>query len=153
MSAMMFGQMYKHREYAPLILRVVIGVVFALHGWQKLSTIGVGNFAGMLGWAGPLAIVLAWIVTLVEILGGLALILGAFTRLSALLLAIIMVVALLMVQLPGALGAGLPFGLLCGGGGPCAERDLTLLAGLLALFILGGGIWALDKRIFPALPD
>lgn len=152
MSTIRFGSMYRHREYAPVLLRVIIGIVFLLHGWQKLAVFGVANFAGAFGWAGPLAIVLAWLVTLTEVLGGIGLILGAFTRLSALLLTVVILGALLLVQIPGALNAGLPFGLLCGDG-PCAERDLTLLAGLVALFLLGGGAWALDKRIFPAIDE
>lgn len=148
MSALSFGGLYKHREFAPLILRVVIGLVFFLHGWQKLTVFGAEGVSGMLAWSGPLAPLLAWVLILTELLGGLALVLGAFTRLAAMLLAIVMVVAILTVKLPGMEGA-LPLSLL--GKGP--ELESTLLAGCLALALLGGGIWALDKRLFGALPE
>ena len=71
------------------ILRVVIGLVFFVHGFQKLFVMGFGGVAGFLAPLGvPAAGLFAVIVTLVEFLGGLALILGLFTRVAALLLAV-----------------------------------------------------------------
>jgi putative oxidoreductase len=143
MSRLSFGWLYRHREYAPLILRVVVGLLFMLHGWPKLSNLeGTTGFFGSLGIPAPG--LMALFVGLVETVGGLALVLGAFTRLVALLLVADMVVAILLARLPGLEGA-FPMNLI----GPDAfEVELLLLTGSLALALLGGGIWALDKRIF-----
>lgn len=149
MQKLSFGWLYPHREYAPLILRVVVGLVFALHGWQKLTVFGAQGVSGMLSWAGPLAPVLAWVLILTELLGGIALILGAFTRLGSMLLAFVMIVAILTVKL-GGLESPLPLGLLGGSG---FELELTLLAACVSLAILGGGKWAVDHKVFGALPD
>jgi putative oxidoreductase len=149
MSKLSFAWLYKHREYAPLVLRVVVGIVFALHGWQKLTVFGAQGVSGMLSWAGPLAGLMAWVLILVELLGGIALILGAFTRLSSLLLAIVMIVAILTVKL-GGLEAPLPLGLIGKGG---FELELTLLSAVIALALLGGGKWAVDHKLFGVLPE
>src|SRR3989442_14325729 len=96
-------------------LRLVVGLVFIVHGGQKLFVFGVGGAAGFMAKVGiPWPFLAAVVVIAVEILGGLALILGLGTRLAAALLAIDMVVAILAVRLPA--------GLL---GGYAVERDLV----------------------------
>jgi putative oxidoreductase len=83
------------------ILRVVVGIVFLVHGFQKLFLMGFDGVAGVMGSLGvPAPGLFAVIVTLVELLGGLALILGLFTRLAAIPLAVDMLVATLTVHLP-----------------------------------------------------
>src|ERR671921_2669812 len=83
------------------ILRVVVGIVFLVHGLQKLFLMGFGGVAGMMEGLGvPAPGLFAIILTLVELLGGLALILGLFTRVVAIPLAVDMLVATLMVHLP-----------------------------------------------------
>jgi len=75
-------------------LRVVVGVVFLAHGWQSCFTLGFHGVAGFFGGAGiPLPLVSAVIVTLVEFLGGIALIVGFLTRWAAALNGFDMVVA------------------------------------------------------------
>ena len=75
------------------ILRVVVGLVFFVHGFQKLFLMGFGGVAGMMEGLGvPAPGLFAVILTLVELLGGLALILGLFTRLAAIPLAVDMLV-------------------------------------------------------------
>jgi len=65
-------------------LRLVVGLVFAVHGAQKLFVFGLGGAAGFMAKVGiPLPSVAAVVVMAVEILGGLALILGLGTRLAA----------------------------------------------------------------------
>jgi putative oxidoreductase len=118
------------------VLRVVIGIVFLVHGGQKLFLMGFDGVAGFLGSLGvPAPGLFAVIVTLVELLGGLALILGLFTRVVAVLLAGDMLVAILTVHLPN--------GFLAANNG--YELPLVLLAASVALAVAGPGEAALDK--------
>jgi putative oxidoreductase len=120
------------------VLRVVVGIVFLVHGGQKLFLMGFGGVAGFLGSLGvPAPGLFAVIVTLVELLGGLALILGLFTRVVAVLLAVDMLVATLTVHLPN--------GFFVSAGG--YEFTLVLLAASVALAVAGPGEAALDKAL------
>jgi uncharacterized membrane protein YphA (DoxX/SURF4 family) len=72
----------------PLFLRVGVGVVMAWHGWQKLDG-GVSNFAGFVESLGiPAPTLTAYVVTVIELVGGTALIFGVLTRVAASLIAI-----------------------------------------------------------------
>src|SRR2546428_8282094 len=80
-------------------LRLVVGLVFAVHGAQKLFVFGLGGAAGFIAKGGiPLPFLAAGVVIAVEILGGVALILGLGTPLAGALLAFEMGVALLTVR-------------------------------------------------------
>jgi len=108
-------------------LRLVVGLVFIVHGGQKLFVFGLGGAAGFMAKVGiPWPFLAAVVVIAVEILGGLALVLGLGTRLAAALLAIDMVVAILAVRLAAGFVGGYEF-------------ELTLLAAGLSLALLGGG--------------
>lgn len=116
------------------ILRVVVGVVFLVHGVQKLFIIGVPGVANFLGNLGiPFPTLSAIVVSGVEFLGGLALVLGLFARWAAGPLAIDMAVALFTVHLRG--GFFVPEGF---------EFVLTLFASCLALVCLGSGAPSFD---------
>ena len=118
------------------VVRIVTGIVFFVHGLQKLTEFGFGGFAGFLTQLGiPGASVAAVVVILVELLGGLALILGIGTRFVAIPLAIDMLVALLTVHLPA--------GFFVQNGG--YEFVLLLLAANIALLLGGSGAFALDN--------
>jgi len=127
--------------FAPLVVRVIVGVIMAAHGWQKITQIGVGNFGGFLAQLGvPLPTLMAFVVTFVELVGGILLILGLFSRLAALILTIDLVVAILLVKVnigfiaPAGRGAG-------------AELDLALIAGFLTIFLAGPGRISLDHAL------
>lgn len=116
-------------------LRVVIGIVFLVHGGQKLFVWGFGGVAGFLGQVGiPFPMLAAVVVSLVESLGGLSLLLGLFTRWAAIPLAINMLVAILTVHLRA--GFFLPNGY---------EFALTLLGATVALGLLGSGEASVDR--------
>lgn len=124
-------------SWGPTVLRVVVGIVFLAHGRQKLFGFGFHGVAGYLGSVGiPLPAVFAVILTLVELVGGAALLLGVATRVAALLLAIDMAVAILAVHLKG--GFFMPAGI---------EFTLTLLAANLCLAFTGAGAASLDGMI------
>ena len=70
------------------ILRVVVGVVFMFHGYQKLIKMGFHGVAGFFAHSGiPLPMASAVVVTLVEFVGGILLIAGVGTRVARALLA------------------------------------------------------------------
>ena len=81
--------------WGPALLRSVIGIVFLMHGGQKFFVWGIHGVASFLGHVGvPLPLFSAVVVTLVELIGGAALVLGLCTRWVALPLAIDMLVAI-----------------------------------------------------------
>lgn len=117
------------------VLRVVVGIVFLVHGYQKLFNIGFHGVAGMFGHLGiPLPGFFAVVVTLVEFVGGICLILGVATRVAAALIAVDMIVAILLVHLKN--GFFNPHGF---------EFPLTLLASSVCLMIAGGGALSLKR--------
>lgn len=121
--------------YAPLILRVATGLVFAMHGYQKLTQMGVEGVAGFLGGIGfPLASVFAVILIAVELLGGAALIVGFMTHWAAKLTAVVALVALITVHLSK--------GFFISNGG--VEFILVLLAASISLMITGAGAYSVD---------
>src|SRR6516165_10565205 len=87
------------RQWAPLPLRLIIGYGFLAHGWAKLSR-GPEGFARLLEQIGtPLPEVTAWVSTFIEILGGLAILTGAFVAVVSVPLIIMMLVAMFTVHL------------------------------------------------------
>jgi putative oxidoreductase len=119
------------------ILRVIVGVVFLVHGSQKLFSFGFAGVTAFFTHAGiPLPAVSAPIVTLVEFLGGAALLLGVGTRIAALLLVCDMLGAILFVHFKN--GFFMPSGY---------EYALILLAANLSLVLTGPGAASLDGVI------
>lgn len=127
-----------YRDYAPFVLRVVTGLIFAVHGWQKLQN-GLPGVTGMVDSLGfPFPALFAVLLIAAELGGGILLILGLFTRTSATFTAIVSVFALVLVHLPNG------FSLATGG----YEYILLLLAASISLMFTGAGKWSLDRSIF-----
>lgn len=128
---------------APVLLRVVVGGLMALHGWQKLTEMGPATFGqGMVADLGlPAPVAIGWTVTLVELVGGTLLVLGLLTRLSAVLITLVLAGATILVKTD--LGVIAPMGSML----PGAELDLALIAGALGVIILGPGRPSLDHAI------
>ena len=126
-----------NQSWGITVLRVVVGVVFLAHGWQKLFELGFHGVAGFFGGAGiPLPFVSAVIVTLVEFVGGIALILGLLTRWAAGLNGFDMIVAILVVHLKN--------GFMKPGG---YEHPLVMLAACVALVMVGPGAASVDGAL------
>lgn len=127
------------RDAALFIIRVVIGLLFIGHGLAKLQApMGVQSLALGLGAMGfPWPLMWAWVVALVEAVGGLFLVLGIFTRISALLLAVIMGVAIVKVKW----AAGL---LSAPGKGLGLDYPLIYLMALLPAFLQGPGKYSIE---------
>lgn len=116
------------------VLRLVVGSIFIAHGAQKVFTVGLGNIGGMMSQSGiPMGEVVGPAVALVELLGGIALVLGLFTRLAAVGLAVVMAGAVFMVHFPQ--GFFNPKGF---------EFPLSLLGATIALALMGPGRISVD---------
>ena len=135
-------------RWAPLPLRLIVGYGFIVHGYAKLAR-GPDTFAAVLHTLGvPLPHLLAWLTTLVELIGGTAILAGAFVPLAAVPMAIVLVTALLTIHLPygffsvklvEASASGTRFG-------PVGyEVILLYLAGLAALVAGGAGPLSIDE--------
>ena len=122
-------------SFGLLVLRLVVGGIFAAHGAQKVFEYTIpgtiGSFSGM---GIPLPEIAAPLVAFLELIGGILLALGLFTRPVGVLLAVDMVVALIAVHLPA--------GLWVGEGG--YEFVAVLGVAALALAFTGAGRFSLD---------
>lgn len=87
--------LFHNKSFGLLIIRVVIGAVFAVHGYQKLQGIEmIIGFFGSLGFSPFMAYLVSW----VEFLGGISLIVGFGSKIASGLLAIVMLTALVKVH-------------------------------------------------------
>ncbi len=134
-----------------ILVRLLVGWVFVAEGLQKFifrDALGGGRFE-RIGFPAPHA--LAVFVALVEIVCGLLIVFGAFTRLAAIPLLIDMAVAIVSTKIPILLGRNLwrfvapkpPYGLW-----PMlheARVDFSMVLGLLFLLIVGPGRWSFDS--------
>lgn len=126
----------KMRDLAPFLLRVVVGIIFIMHGYQKLTggVEGVTAFLGGLGF--PLPALFAVLLIAAELGGGILLVLGVFTHWVAKILAVVALVALVTVHLQN--GFFLPGGY---------EFILLILVAAVSLVLTGPGRYALDKKM------
>lgn len=123
-------------SFALLLLRLVMGIAFMLHGWGKIQS--------PMSWMPPEAgvpAILQLLAAVSEFGGGLALALGLLTSLAMLGLAATMMVATHM----HAIVRGDPF---VGQGGPSYELALLYLVLALVFIAVGPGKFSADARIF-----
>ena len=134
-------------SWAPIFARLTLGIIFFAHGSQKL----LGWFGGS-GWSGTIQFFeqsgvpafLAILLIITEFFGGIAIILGFFTRLAALGLTVAMIVAIYKVHLQNGfflnwfnvpnMGHGI-------------EYSLALIGLSLSLLVWGAGNLSVDQMI------
>jgi len=125
-------------DLALLISRLALGVILVAHGWQKFSTFTIAGTAASFGDMGiPAPDAAAVFVTAVEVIGGVALILGVLTPIAAVLNVITLLGALVLVHAEN--------GVFVDQGG--FELVLALFAGLAVITMLGAGRISVDALL------
>ena len=125
-----------------LLIRLAVGAVFLSEGIQKFlfpGELGVGRFAKI---GLPSAEFLAPFVGSFEIACGTLVLLGLVTRLAAIPLTIVMLVAILSTKIPFWRAHGF------WAAAHEARVDYAMLLGALFLLLVGGGAWSLDRRLW-----
>ena len=134
-------------RWALLPLRLVVGFGFVAHGWAKLAR-GPEGFAAILGAIGvPQPHVMAWVTTLVEVIGGLAIMAGAFLVPAGAVLAVVMLTAMFGVHLRYGFSSIRLLAVTASGAefGPVGyEVNLLYIAALLAIAVGGPGPLSMD---------
>jgi putative oxidoreductase len=136
------------RQWAPLPLRLIVGYGFVAHGYAKFSR-GPDTFAVVLDTIGtPIPLVLAWLTTLVEMICGLAVLIGAFVPMASVPMAVVLVTAMFTIHLPYGFfsvklvevtASGTKFGSVG------YEIILLYLASLATLVLGGAGPFSIDR--------
>ena len=127
---------------AQTTLRIVIGFLFAAHGWQKFFQFTLDGTTAAFGQMGvPAAGLVAPVVATLEIVGGIALVLGVLTRIFAVLLTVNMLGALFLVHAPA--------GVFVEAGG--FELVLALAAGAATIALMGPGRMSVDRFMLPRI--
>ena len=134
--------------WAPIPLRLVVGYGFLMHGWAKLLR-GPDTFAIVLHTLGvPVPHVFAWLTTIVELAGGLAVLAGAYVSVASVPMAVVLLTALFTIHRPYGFfsvklvevtAMGTKFGTVG------YEIVLLYLAALAALAVGGAGPLSIDR--------
>jgi putative oxidoreductase len=123
---------FHNKDFGLLVIRVIVGAVFVVHGYQKLGAMAMTvGFFGKLGFAPFLAYLVAW----VEFLGGISLIIGFGSKIAAALLAVSTLVAFVKVHGPNGFDVGR--------GG--YEYIITLFAVMVGLLYTGPGRYSIGS--------
>ena len=137
-------------RWSPIPLRLIVGFGFMQHGFAKLSR-GVDAFVAILqAMYVPSPHVMAWLVILTELIGGLMVFVGAFVALASVPMIATLLVAIFTVHLPYGfssikLRAISPSGPVFGP--PGYETDLLYIACLVSLVLSGPGPLSIDGLI------
>jgi putative oxidoreductase len=127
----------RRTEIALTLLRVVAGVVFFMHGYQKFFLMGIPGVTGFFTSVGaPMPGISAYVIATFELVGGIALILGLFTRIVAIPLILDVAGAIILVH--SKHGFFVPMGV---------EFVTTLLTATIVLALAGGGAASIDRML------
>ena len=127
----MIQPLFVFSDWGLLFLRMALAVILIAHGWAKFK-----GFKGVADWMGSIGfkpgVFWAGLVTALEFFGGILLLLGFFTQILSVLIAVQFLVIILKVNRGKGLVGGFEF-------------DLVILGAAFALATLGGGAWSLDQ--------
>lgn len=142
MNTMIHKVLFTRAGFGLTALRIVVGVIFAAHGSQKLfGLMGGHGLAGTAQWMESIGLTPGYLMATLaggtEFFGGLALIIGLLARPAALGLAFLSLVAIFSVHIGN--------GLFMANNG--YEFALALLAGSVAVLIEGAGKMSVDRVI------
>jgi putative oxidoreductase len=136
-----------YNQIAPLFLRLAMGAGFIAHGYAKLQR-GPAGFAKLLAFTHiPFPAVMAWVVSLTELIGGIALVLGLYVSIISIPLICTMLAAMVTVQFGFGFSSVNTIGLTAAGpkfGPPGYEINVLYIAGLLSLMFTGAGRFSFD---------
>jgi putative oxidoreductase len=155
-SSLALSSRFPLAQWAPIPIRLIVGYGFMEHGFAKLSR-GVGAFAAILQAMGvPQPHFMAQLTIITELVGGFAVILGAFVAIVSLPMAAVLLVAMFTVHLPYGFSAIKLIGVTAAGaqfGPPGYEVDLLYVACLATLVMGGAGPFAVDSLIGDAVSN
>lgn len=150
LASLLFQRPSRWSGLAPVVLRLVVGGGFMQHGFAKLLR-GPEMFADILAAIGvPAPELMSWLTVAVEILGGFAIVTGAFVMLASIPMIVVLLVATFTVHLPYGFSSIKLMSVQNGVahfGQPGYECDLLYLAGIVALMLMGAGPWSVDGAI------
>jgi putative oxidoreductase len=131
-----------------LPLRLIVGYGFMEHGYAKLAR-GPDSFGAILHALGvPQPELMSWATILVELLGGLAVLVGALIPLASIPMVIVLLVAIFTVHLPNGFSSIKLLSVTAAGahfGQPGYETDLLYLCALAALVLGGAGPYSVER--------
>jgi len=141
-------------QWWPLLLRLIVGYGFFMHGCAKFMR-GPETFAVVLHALGaPMPLLFAWLTTLTELVGGIAVLLGAFVSIVSVPMMVILMTALLTIHLPYGFFSVKLVEVTAGGTkfGPVGYEVILLYLASLGALVLGGAgplsvdHWRLKRR-------
>jgi putative oxidoreductase len=138
------------QDWFAIPLRLIMGYGFLEHGYAKLAR-GPDDFIAILHAIGmPFAFFLGWATIVIEVVGGLLILCGAFVPLASLPMIVVLLVATFTVHLPNGFSSIKLIAYDASGahfGQPGYETDLLYVAALLALCFGGAGPLSLDGYV------
>ena len=134
----------------PIPLRLIVGYGFMQHGFAKLSR-GVDTFAAILHAMGvPAPHLMAWLTIFTELLGGLAVLLGAFVTIVSVPMTAVLLVAMFKVHLQYGFSSIKLLAVTATGAkfGPVGYEIIVLYIACLAALVIGGaGPFSIDGLV------
>ncbi|ALC80330.1 MULTISPECIES: DoxX family protein [Bacillus] len=124
--------MQRNHEIGTFLLRLMLGITFFAHGMSKFQG-GIENTAGFFASLGIPGF-MAYVVAIIELIGGIAMVAGIGTRIVSALFAVILIVATLLVKLPDGFLGGY-------------ELDIVLLVVSLHLALNGSALYSVDSKL------